>query len=340
MRAMVLQEYSDVETNPLKLKEVPIPRPEAGEVRIKVNYCGVCRTDLHIVEGELKAPALPLIPGHQIVGFVDEVGPGTQDKKEGARSVKVGDRVGVPWLYDTCGHCEYCRSGRENLCDNMRFTGYSVNGGYAEYVVAPVESLVPIPDSFSDLDAAPLLCAGVIGYRSLRVVGLKPGETLGLFGFGASAHLAIQVARYWGCRVMVFTRKKEHQELALKLGAVWAGQPGETPPHACDRIITFAPAGYIIPLALNVLKKGGSLAINAVHMDKIPEMDYSLLYWEKNIVSVANLTHQDAEEFMALAARIPLSVSTQVFPLEKANEALAKLKKGTIVGEAVLKING
>jgi len=341
MKVMLLEKPGPVETRPLKLAELPCPEPGLGEVRVKITYCGVCRTDLHIVEGELCPPRLPLVPGHQAVGVVERIGPpkhSTKSTNESASHVSEGDRVGVPWLYETCGECEFCTSGRENLCDGMRFTGYSVNGGYAAYMVAPEDSLVRIPESFSDQEAAPLLCAGIIGWRSIKVAGLNPGETLGLFGFGASAHLAIQVAKHWGCRVLVFTRKREHQELAKSLGATWVGQPGEEPPCLSDRVITFAPAGYIIPLALKSLKKGGTLAINAVHMDRVPEMDYSLLYWEKKIVSVANSTHKDAEEFMEIAARTPLRVSTMLFPLEEANEALIRLKHGMVQGEAVLNI--
>ncbi|HHW18485.1 MAG TPA: zinc-dependent alcohol dehydrogenase family protein [Firmicutes bacterium] len=367
MKAMVLREPAPVETEPLVLEDVPVPEAGPGEVRIKVRYCGVCRTDLHIVEGELVCPRLPIVPGHQVVGVVDSIGPenppsrvdagtggpslgadpgevlaeeGLKGPGSGQKSdgLSLGDRVGMAWLYGTCGECEHCASGNENLCDHPRFTGFSVNGGYEEYMVAPASFLVKIPDSFADLEAAPLLCAGIIGYRSIKVAGLKPGETLGLFGFGASAHLAIQVARHWGCQVLVFTRSKEHQKHALELGASWAGTAGDVPPDSCHRIITFAPAGYLIPYALKALKKGGTLAINAVHMDKIPELDYGLVYWEKKIVTVANATRRDADEFMRLAAEIPLKVSTEVFSLEKANEALLKLKKGQIRGEAVLKI--
>jgi len=336
MRAMVLRGPAPVEEAPLVLEDLAVPEPGPGQARIKVKYCGVCRTDLHIVEGDLKPPGLPLVPGHQIVGVVDSINPPI--RSSGFQAISQGDRVGVPWLYSTCGKCEFCRSGRENLCEDMRFTGLSVNGGYEEYMVAPLDFLVKIPESFADLEAAPLLCAGIIGYRSLRVSGLKPGEVLGLFGFGASAHLAIQVARYWGCDVLVFTRSKEHQELALKLGAKWAGRAGDPAPAKCDKIITFAPVGYLIPLALEALKKGGTLAINAIHMDKIPEMSYQLLYWEKKLVSVSNSTRQDAQEFMQIASEIPIKVSTTVYPLEKANMALLQLKKARIQGEAVLKI--
>ncbi|MBE3519058.1 MAG: zinc-dependent alcohol dehydrogenase family protein [Firmicutes bacterium] len=335
MKAMVLHRPAPVESRPLSLQDLPEPVPGPGEVRIKVRFCGVCRTDLHIVEGELPPVRLPLVPGHQVVGVVDAVG----DTANGAEpGVSVGDRVGLPWLYSACGRCSFCLKGQENLCEGIRFTGYSYDGGYAQYVIAKNDFVVKLPPTFADLDAAPLLCAGIIGYRSLKVAGVKPGDTVGLFGFGASAHLAIQVARHWGCDVLVFTRSEAHQNLARRLGAVWAGRAEDGPASSCDAAVSFAPAGSVIPAALRALKKGGTLAVNAVHLDGVPAFDYSLLYWEKSVKSVANATRQDAREFMELAAEIPVKVSTQVFSLEEANEALLRLKRGQIQGEAVLDI--
>lgn len=340
MKAMVLLRPGPVETRPLLCQDMPDPVPGPGEVRVRVRYCGVCRTDLHIVEGDMPPVRLPLIPGHQVIGVVDAVGRVRRKARPGldGPDVAPGDRVGLPWLYSTCGRCDFCRSGRENLCNDIRFTGYSFHGGYAGYVIAKSDFLVKIPPGFSDLDAAPLMCAGIIGYRSLKIAGIKPGDTVGLFGFGASAHLALQVARHRGCKVLVFTRSRAHQDLALELGAEWAGRAEEGPPGSCDGAVSFAPAGSVIPLALRALKRGGTLAVNAVHLDSIPEFGYSLLYWEKAVRSVANATREDAREFLELAANMPLKVSTEVFPLEKANEALGRLKEGLVQGEAVLAV--
>ena len=324
-----------MESRPLSLEDLPEPVPGPGEVRIKVRFCGVCRTDLHIVEGELPPVRLPLVPGHQIVGVVDAVGDAPNNADSG---VRVGDRVGLPWLYSACGQCSFCLKGQENLCERIQFTGYSYNGGYAEYVIARKDFVIQLPPAFSDLDAAPLLCAGIIGYRSLKIAGVKPGDTVGLFGFGASAHLAIQVARHWGCDVLVFTRSVAHQNLARELGASWAGRAEDGPAGSCDAAVSFAPAGSVIPAALRALKKGGTLAVNAVHLDGVPAFDYSLLYWEKSVKSVANATREDAREFIRLAAEIPVKVSTEVFPLEEANEALLRLKRAQIQGEAVLEV--
>jgi len=355
---MVLHSPRPAGENPLRLEEVPVPGPGPGQVRLRVRVCGVCHTDLHTVEGELPLRRLPVVPGHQVVGVIDQLGP---PRPDGAASsdtgpvprvaapaggtatfeparLHVGMRVGVPWLHWTCSSCEHCRRGEENLCEQALFTGLDVNGGYAEYMVAPADFVVPIPDVFSDTEAAPLLCAGIIGYRSLRLAGVQPGETLALFGFGASAHLAIQVARHWGCRVYVFTRSREHQRLARELGAAWAGSAGEQAPSPADRAITFAPAGDLIPVALGALRRGGTLAINAVHLDRIPAFDYRLLYWERTVRSVANSTRQDALEFMEIAARIPIRVTTRVYPLEEANRALQDLKHRTVSGAAVLRI--
>ncbi|HHV78414.1 MAG TPA: zinc-dependent alcohol dehydrogenase family protein [Firmicutes bacterium] len=334
MRAMYLEKAGPADSKPLMLTSLSVPAPKPGEARLRVLACGVCHTDLHIVEGELSPPKMPIVPGHQIVGIVDEVNP----LPEKPAKVKVGERVGVPWLYRSCGKCEYCLSGKENLCNAPMFTGFSVDGGYEEYMLAHIDFLVKIPDTLSDTEAAPLLCAGIIGHRSLKVAGVRPGDTVGLFGFGASAHLALQEARGLGCSVQVFTRSPKHQKLAMELGATWAGRPGDVPPKLCDECITFAPVGSVIPHALGVLKRGGAVAINAVHLDGIPEFPYSLVYWERKISSVANATRQDAEEFMEIAGRIPIRPVVEVYPLEEANEALIALKHGTIQGAAVLQI--
>jgi propanol-preferring alcohol dehydrogenase len=292
----------------------------------------MCHTDLHVVEGELPNPKLPLIPGHEVVGTVAEVG-------HGVTRFPVGVRVGIPWLHKTDLSCEYCLRGQENLCDSALFTGYTANGGYAEYTLAHQDFAVPIPEQFSDVDAAPLLCAGIVGYRSLRLSDLLSGERLGLYGFGGRAHLCIQVARYWGCEVYVFTRSDEHQRHALELGAQWVGQAQDAPPEFLDRAIIFAPAGWIVPLALSHLRKAGSLCINAIHSSPIPEMPYHLLWGERTIRTVANATRRDAEEFLSLAADVGLRTDTVTFDLEDANRALQLLKGGEIKGAAVLQVS-
>jgi propanol-preferring alcohol dehydrogenase len=329
MKAMVLGAPQRAEDSPLVLSEVPDPWPEAGQVRLRVRACGVCHTDLHTVEGELQAPKLPLIPGHQVVGVVDAVGPG-------ARRFELGERVGVGWLAWTCGQCEFCRKGLENLCPRARFTGLHVDGGYAESVVVNEGFAYVIPEPFSDTGAAPLLCAGIIGYRSLRVSQIQPGGRLGLYGFGASAHIAIQVARHWGCQVYVFSRGQEHLRLAKELGAAWTGSAEDSPPMALDAGVIFAPAGRLVPLALSHLRSGGTLAINAVYMSSIPELGYELICGERVLRSVANFTRRDAQEFLQLAAEIPVHTEVQVFPLCEANDALQRLKRGEIRGSAVL----
>ncbi|MGQ9599789.1 MAG: zinc-dependent alcohol dehydrogenase family protein [Anaerolineae bacterium] len=331
MKAMILQGPRPAEQNPLTLADWPEPEPAAGQVRLRVQVCGVCHTDLHLTEGEIALPKLPIVPGHQIVGRVDALG-------EGVTRFALGDRVGVPWLYSTCGVCGYCQRGQENLCDQARFTGQHVDGGFAEYMVVPADFAYPIPSGFPDEQAAPLLCAGVIGYRSLRLSEVRPGGRLGLYGFGASAHVTIQVARYWGCEVYVFTRSQEHQRHALELGAVWVGQAQDTPPAPLDSAITFAPAGWLVPEALRVLRKGGTLAINAIHMSPIPEMAYELLYGERTVRSVANATRQDAEELLRLAAEVPIHTEVEPYPLMEANRVLQRLKRGEIRGAAVLQI--
>lgn len=331
MRAMVLRAPRPVEGHPLSWEDVPLPRPNAGEILLRVRACGVCHTDLHTVEGELPLPRLPLIPGHQIVGIVTALGPG-------ATRFALGERVGVGWLAWACGQCAFCLREEENLCPHARFTGLHADGGYAQYAVADERFAYPLPERFSDVEAAPLLCAGIIGYRALRLCGIKPGERLGLYGFGASAHLVIQVVRYWGCSVYVFTRSEEHRRLAQKLGAEWTGVAQDSPPIPLDAGITFAPVGWLVPLALGHLRPGGTLAINAVTMTAIPELRYELLYSERILRSVANFTRQDAEEFLLLAKEIPLHTEVEAFSLARANEALARLKQGKVQGSAVLEI--
>ncbi len=331
MKACVLERPAPIETTPLTLREVPAPDPAPGSLLVAVTACGVCHTDLHLVEGELPHPKLPVVPGHEVVGRVAAVG-------AGVTRFRVGDRVGIPWLHQTCGTCDYCRRGQENLCEAARFTGYTADGGYAEYLTVPQDFAVPIPDRFSDEEAAPLLCAGIVGYRALRQADLQPGERLGIFGFGASGHLVLQVARHWGCEVYVFSRSEEHRAHARALGAAWAGTATDTPPAPLDRAISFAPAGWLVPVALGHLRRGGTLCINAIHTSPIPEMPYALLWHERTLRTVANATRRDAEEFIALAAQIPLQVTAQRFDLDAANEVLAHLKRGAITGAAVLRV--
>ncbi len=329
MRAMVLEKPADVREAPLRAVESPEPEPGLGEIRVRVKACGLCHTDLHIVEGELPAPRLPVIPGHQIVGVVEARG-------EGASRFREGDRVGVPWLHDACGACEYCARGRENLCEFARFTGLHVNGGYAEFTVVSQDFAYPVPVSFSDEAAAPLLCAGIIGYRALRLSEIRPGETLGLYGFGASAHIAIQVARHWKCEVYVFTRSKEHRQLARELGAAWTGRAEEDPPTRIHSAVIFAPAGPLVPEALRVLRKGGVIALAGIYMSPIPSLEYSSIYHERTLRSVANSTRQDAHEILRLAGEIPIRTEIETFALEEANEALLRLKESRIRGAGVL----
>jgi len=331
MKAQVLHAPAPVETNPLTLIDLPRPTPPSGYLLVQISVCGVCHTDRHVVEGELPNPKLPIIPGHEIVGVVAEIG-------QGVTRFPQGTRVGIPWLYSADGTCEYCRHEQENLCETARFTGYTVDGGYTEYIVVPQEFAVSIPDRFTDVEAAPLLCAGIVGYRSLRLANVQRGARLGLYGFGASAHICIQIARYWGCEVYVFTRSEEHQLHARELGAAWVGQAQDTPPTKLDRAIIFAPAGWLVPLALGHLRKAGTLCINAIHTSPIPEMPYDLLWHERIIRSVANATRRDAEEFLSLAAEIPIHTDTQPFDLDDANHVLQLLKRGEINGAAVLNV--
>jgi len=330
MRACVLENPAPVESRPLRLVDVPKPRPGPGEVLVRVQVCGVCRTDLHVVEGELPPQRSPVIPGHQIVGVVEECGAGTR--------MALGTRVGIPWLHRTDGGCEYCRSGRENLCENAEFTGWTVNGGYAEYVTAPEGFVYALPEGFGELHVAPLLCAGIIGFRTLRESGVQPGGTLGMYGFGGAAHVAIQVARHWNISVYAFSRNEQHRSLARELGAVWCGGSFDEPPVKLDAAVIFAPAGELVPAALRVLKRGGTVAIGGIHMSPTPPLDYHLLYYERVIRSIANNTRNDGRDFLKIAAEIPIQTRVQEFPLEEANEALANLKHDAVRGAAVLRV--
>lgn len=325
MRAMVLEAAGE----PLRLMDVPAPEPAAGQVLLRVRACGVCRTDLHIVDGELTEPKLPLIPGHQIVGEVVAAGPGTT-------AFAGGERVGVPWLGWSCGQCRFCRSGRENLCEFARFTGYNIDGGFAEYCVADERFCFPIPDGYPDLQAAPLLCAGLIGFRSLRMAG--DAERIGFYGFGAAAHILVQVARHQGRRVYAFTRPGDEaaQRFALDLGAVWSGASGDAPPEPLDAAIIFAPAGELVPAALRAVDRGGTVVCGGIHMSDIPSFPYEILWGERVVRSVANLTRRDGEEFLAVAPQVPVRTEVNPFELERANEALDALRAGRIQGAAVV----
>jgi alcohol dehydrogenase, propanol-preferring len=329
MKACVLRSPAPVESNPLEFADVPRPEPAAGEVLVRVSVCGVCRTDLHVIEGELPPRKSPIIPGHQIVGVVEKAG-------EGANRFAVGARVGIPWLHSTDQTCEYCRAGAENLCDHPTFTGYTVNGGYSEYTVAAEQFVYPIPESFHDRQAAPLLCAGIIGFRCLRLSGIQRGGRLAFYGFGSAAYIAIQIAQYWGAEVYACTRGNEHQQLALEMGAVWAGEAAEDPPQKLDAAIIFAPAGELVPPALRALKKGGVLVLGGIHMSPIPQLDYDWLYEERMIRSVANNTRRDGEDFLRVAAEIPVKTQVTMYPLREANLALNDLKSDRINGAAVL----
>ena len=325
MRAMLLEQPG----RPLVLRDVPVPSPGAGEVLVEVKACAVCRTDLHVVDGELTQPKLPLIPGHEIVGRITRLGSGVEH-------LRIGERVGIPWLGWTCGECRFCRRGQENLCDQARFTGYTIDGGYAEYTVADARFCFPLPEPFDDASCAPWLCAGLIGYRSLRMAG--DAESIGLYGFGAAAHIVAQVARYQRRRIFAFTRAgdTEAQDFARKLGAVWAGGSEDTPPERLDAAIIFAPAGPLVPAALKIVRKGGTVVCGGIHMSDIPSFPYRDLWEERTIRSVANLTRQDGHEFLTLAPKIPVRTTTQSFPLDQANEALAALREGRLTGAAVL----
>lgn len=333
MRAIVLHEPRSAEESPLRLDQVKVPIPGPGQVRVAVQYCGLCHTDLNIAEGDLKLPRLPIIPGHQVVGTVDMIGARVRNFRE-------GDRVGIPWLHWTCGKCVFCRAGQENLCENAQFTGFHQDGGFAEFTVVDQKFAYALPPGFPDEHAAPLLCAGVIGYRALKLSGAKKGSCLGLFGFGASAHLVLQMARHRGSQVFVFTRGESHRELALKMGAAWAGSVEESAPELMDEAILFAPAGALVPEALRRVRKGGTVALAGIFMTPTPPLDYSLLYFERVLRSVANSTREDVRDCLQLAAEIPLRTEIEIFPLEKANEALLALKQSRIKAAGVLRISG
>lgn len=330
MRAAVLARPAPIAEEPLQMVDRPNPQPGPGEILLRVSACGVCRTDLQLTEGDIAAHRLPIIPGHQAVGTIVAMG-------AGVAGWSAGDRAGVAWLASTCGECWHCLRGRENLCETARFTGWDQDGGYAELVVARADFAFPLPENFEDLAAAPLLCGGVIGYRSLKVSGIAPGGRLGLYGFGASASLALQVARHWGCDVFVATRSVREQQRARELGAAWAGGYDERPPEPLDAAITFAPAGEVVVRALEAVDRGGTVAINAIHLDRVPEFSYDLLWLERSIRSVANFTRTEAREFLGLAASIPIRTSVESFPLEEANIALQRLADGQISGAAVLR---
>jgi propanol-preferring alcohol dehydrogenase len=329
VRAQLLRQPRPVEDAPLEAAALPAPEPGPGELVIRVTACAVCRTDLQLVEGDLEARRLPVIPGHQVVGRVEAVG-------SGVTGWAPGDSASVAWLASACGMCTVCLAGRENLCEQARFTGWDRDGGYAELMVADADFALRPPAGLDDERAAPLLCGGVIGYRSLRVSGIQPGQRLGLYGFGASASLAIQVALHWGCEAFVATRSTAERSRALALGAVWAGGYDETPPAPLDAAVTFAPTGDVVVHALRAVGRGGTVAINAIHLDRIPEFPYEWLWWERSLRSVSNFTRRDAAEFLDLAQRIPIETRSEHLPLEEANTALARLKRGDVSGAFVL----
>ncbi len=332
MRAMLLPERGPVETSPLLLTDLPDPAPGPGEIRVKVSACAICRTDLHVIEGDLPVRRMPLIPGHQAVGTVDAAGAGASRFPRGAR-------VGIAWLARTCGECAFCASDRENLCDRPVFTGYHRDGGFAEYAVVPEAFAYPLPTAFRDAEAAPLLCAGIIGFRALRRADLPRGGTLAIYGFGSSAHIVIQIALHRGCEVLVCTRGERHRELAKRMGASWAGENPEEMPAPADSAILFAPAGELVPKALRKLKKGGTLSLAGIHMSDIPSMRYEeCLFYEKNVRSVTANTRQDGEELLREAAEIPLRPEIALFPLEEANRALQLLKADKLQGTGVLTV--
>jgi propanol-preferring alcohol dehydrogenase len=332
MKAMVLGAIRSVADDPLELKDVPVPTVGPEDILVRVRCCGVCHTDLHVVEGDLCESKLPLIPGHEVIGIIERLG-------ESCGRFKVGQRVGAAWLRSTCGVCRFCRSGRENLCEEAWFNGYHADGGYAEFMALPEKFAYGIPDRFNDEEAAPLLCAGIIGYRALELSGIQAGGTLGLYGFGASAHIALQIAKHRGARVFVFSRTAEHRALARALGADWAGTTADEPPAKLTNAVIFAPVGSLYLDALRVLDRGGTAASAGIHMSPIPEMDYGeYLYHERRMLSVANATRMNGEQFLRIAAEIPLRMTVQTFPLEAANDVLRRLKAGKVNGAAVLKI--
>ena len=332
MRAQVLHAPSPAEQRPLALEDRPVPVPAAGEARVRVHACGCCRTDLHVVEGDLELPVLPIVPGHQVVGTVDALG-------EGCTRLSIGDRVGVAWLHETCGVCLFCRRGEENLCERARFTGWTADGGYADWLTVPEGFAVQVPAELTDLEAAPLLCAGVIGYRAVRRAEVEPGERVGLMGFGSSAHLVLQLLAYWGCDIVVLTRGAGHRELARELGASWVGDAAELPPVPCDRVVVFAPAGELVPVALQLVRPGGVVSLAGIHMSPIPTFDYSLLWRERTLRSVANMTRRDADEFMALAAQATIRAEVESYALEDAADALIAIAEDRVRGAAVLAVS-
>jgi propanol-preferring alcohol dehydrogenase len=332
MQAMVLKSPASIDSSPLELRELDAPEPKPGEIRLRVLACGLCRTDLHVIEGELPARKNPIIPGHQVVGVVDRLG-------AGAARFKIGDRAGIAWLRSTCGQCRYCRDGNENLCPNARFTGYDEDGGYAEYAVVPEAFAYHVPASLDPVTVAPLLCAGIIGYRALKRAQMRPGCRLGLYGFGSSASIAIQIARHLGCTVSVMTRDEKHQRLARQLGAAWAGSAEAQPPEPLDSAVLFAPVGELVLPALEALDRGGTLAVAGIHLTDIPPLNYERhLFYEKNLTSVTANTRKDGEELLRLAAEVPLKPQTTRFALADANRALQLLKHDGISGSGVLEI--
>ncbi|RPJ04596.1 MAG: zinc-binding alcohol dehydrogenase family protein [Deltaproteobacteria bacterium] len=332
MKAMILEKVMPVEKGPLRMIDVPHPIPGPKEILVRVSVCGICHTELDTIEGRIE-PKLPIILGHEIVGRVESLGPG-------AARFQVGNRIGIGWIHSACGKCRFCREGRENLCPEFEGTGCHANGGYAEYTLVSEDFAFPIPERFSDPEAAPLLCAGAIGYRDLKLSGIEKGQNLGLFGFGASAHIAIQVARYWGCSVFVFTRSETHRDLARSLGASWTGGPEEEPPGKLHAAIDFTPVGETVPKALSVLEKGGRLVMAVIRKrNPVPPLDYARHLWdEKEIKSVANITREDLREFLPLAAEIPIVPEIEEFELNEANKALLLLKEGKIQGAGVLRM--
>jgi propanol-preferring alcohol dehydrogenase len=335
---MVLRVPGPIQSSPLEIENVAEPKPGTNQILVRVSACGICHTDLHTVEGELELPVRPIIPGHQIVGTVEAVGP-VNALPASSSGFRIGDRVGIPWLNSTDGTCRFCRSGRENLCEHARFTGLHVNGGYAEYTVVDRQFAYPLTAGRSDVETAPLLCAGIIGLRALRLSRTQPGGRLGLFGFGASAHIALQIAKYWGCRVFVFTRGMEHRRLAITLGADWAGGGTDTPPERLDSAVVLAPVGELARVALKHLDRGGTVAMAGIHSTPIPEIEYRSIYHERAITSVANSTREDARELLQLSAKAPIKTEVEVFRLEDANRALQLLKAGKIRGAAVLELS-
>ncbi len=331
MRAAVLERPAPAGDRPLAVTTRPDPFPAPGELLLRVSACAVCRTDLQICEGDIEARRLPVVPGHQAIGTVEALG-------EGVDGWRTGDRAGVAWLAGACGDCARCDSGRENLCEAARFTGWDRDGGYAECLTVRADFAHPLPGALDPVEAAPLLCGGIIGYRALRLSGIEPGGRLGLYGFGASARLALQVATHWGCEVFVATRSERDRQRARDLGAAWSGGTDDPPPAPLDAAVTFAPAGEVVVAALKAVDRGGTVAVNAIHLDRIPEFAYEHLWWERSIRSVANFTRRDAREFLALSAEIPIRTETAVYPLADANQALADLAAGRVDGAAVLRV--